>query len=99
MDENKERGKGMMDQVAGKARQAMGNLTGNEQQEAEGQAQELQGEGRQEAAKGVGQAKGMLDEGKGNIKQGFGSLTGDQSTQNEGKLDELKGAVRRKLNQ
>ncbi len=99
MSENTERGKGLGEQIAGKARQAMGNLTGNEAQESHGQMQEMSGEGRQEAAKDVGYAKGSMDDLKGNIKQGIGNLTGDKSTHAEGTMDELKGDVRRKLNQ
>jgi uncharacterized protein YjbJ (UPF0337 family) len=99
MSENTERGKGLGDQIMGKARQAMGNLTGNESQETHGQMQEMSGEGRQEAAKDVGYAKGSMDDLKGNIKQGIGGLTGNKSTQGEGMLDELKGDVRKKLNQ
>ncbi len=99
MSENQERGKGFGEEIAGKARQAVGNLTGNEDQAAQGQMQETQGETRQEAAKDVGYTKGAMDDLKGNVKQGFGSLTGDKSTQNEGAFDELKGDVRKRLNQ
>lgn len=99
MSENKERAKGLGDQIAGQARQAMGNLTGNEEQVAQGRAQEAQGETRQEVAKGVGQAKGTFEEAKGNVKQGVGGLTNNDSMQAEGKWDETKGETRRTFNQ
>ena len=99
MSENQERSKGFGEEIEGKAKQALGNLTGNDNQAAQGQMQEAQGETRQEAAKDVGYAKGGMDDLKGNVKQGFGSLTGDKSTQNEGVVDELKGDVRKLLNQ
>lgn len=99
MSENQERGKGFGEEIAGKAKQALGNLTGNDDQAAQGHLQETQGETRQEAAKDVGYAKGTMDDLKGNVKQGFGSLTGDKSTQTEGTFDELKGDVRKRLNQ
>lgn len=99
MSENRDRAKGFGEELAGKAKQALGNLSGNDEQAAQGHLQETQGETRQEAAKDVGYAKGAMDDLKGNVKQGFGNLTGDKSTQNEGTLDELKGDVRKRLNQ
>lgn len=99
MDENKERAKGKLDEVVGNVKQGLGDLTGNEQMQAEGRAQELGGESRQDVAKGVGTAKGMAEEAKGNIKQGLGNLTGNEQMQAEGKADELKGEGRQRFNQ
>jgi uncharacterized protein YjbJ (UPF0337 family) len=99
MDENKERAKGKMDEVVGNLKQGFGNLTGNEQMEAEGRAQELGGESRQDFAKGVGTAKGMVEEAKGNLKQGLGNLTDNERLQAEGQADELKGEGRQRFNQ
>ncbi len=98
MDENKERGKGKLEEIGGSVKKNLGNLTGNERMEAEGKADQMQGQGRQEVAKGVGQAKGALEELKGNVKQGLGNLTGNEQTQAEGKADELKGEARKKFN-
>ncbi len=99
MGENRERAGGMTDQLAGNVKQGVGSLTGNEQMEAEGRAQELQGESRQEAAKTAGTARGMGEEAKGNIKQGAGDLLGNEQMQAEGRVEELKGKARQKLNQ
>lgn len=99
MSENQERGKGFGEEIAGKARQALGNLTGNDEQAARGEMQEAQGETRQEAAKDVGHAKGAMDDLKGNLKQGVGGFTDNDSMKREGAMDELKGDVRKRLNQ
>jgi uncharacterized protein YjbJ (UPF0337 family) len=99
MNENNERAKGKLDEVVGNVKQGLGNLTGNERLEAEGRAQELGGEGRQEFAKGVGTAKGMAEDAKGNIKQGLGNLTGNERLEAEGTADELKGESRKRFNQ
>ena len=99
MSENKERAKGFGEEITGKAKQAMGNLTGNEEQASQGRAQESQGEARQQVAKGVGQAKGTFEETKGNVKQGIGGFTDNDSMQAEGQWDETKGETRRTFNQ
>lgn len=99
MDENKERAKGKLDEVVGNVKQGVGSTFGNERMEAEGRAQELGGESRQDAAKTVGTVKGMAEEAKGNIKQGLGNLTDDERLHAEGHADELKGESRQKFNQ
>lgn len=99
MDENKERAKGKLDEVVGNVKQGLGNLTGNERLEAEGRAQELGGESRQDVAKTVGTAKGVAEEAKGNVKQGLGNLFDNEQMQAEGKADELKGEGRQRFNQ
>ncbi len=99
MGENRERAGGMADQFAGKVKQGVGSLTGNEQVEAEGRAQELRGESRQETAETVGTARGMGEEAKGNIKQGAGNLLDNEQMQAEGQVEELKGKARQTFNQ
>ena len=99
MDENKERSKGKVDEMVGNVKQGFGNLTGNERLEAEGRAQELGGESRQDVAKGVGTAKGMAEGVKGSLKEGLGNLTGNERLQAEGEADQLMGEGRKRLNQ
>lgn len=99
MDENNERAKGKLDEVVGNVKQGFGNLTGNERLEAEGRAQELGGEGRQDFAKGVGTAKGVGQEAKGNLKEGLGNLFGNERLEAEGEVDQLRGEGRQRLNQ
>jgi uncharacterized protein YjbJ (UPF0337 family) len=98
MDENKERGKGKLEEIGGTLKETLGDVTGNERLQAEGEADKLQGQSRQEVAKGVGRAKGAGEELKGNLKQGLGNLTGDEQLQAEGRADELKGQARQDFN-
>ena len=99
MDENRERAQGKLEEVGGAVKEKAGEWTGNERLEAEGTADRLGGESRQDFAKGVGQVKGAGEELVGNVKQGIGNLTGDDSLNAEGKADELKGEARREFNQ
>jgi uncharacterized protein YjbJ (UPF0337 family) len=98
MNENNERAKGKLDEVVGNVKQGLGNMTGNERLEAEGRAQELGGESRQDAAKTVGAVKGMAEELKGNVKQGLGNMTDDERLQAEGRADELGGEAKQRFN-
>ena len=98
MNENNERAKGKVDEVVGNVKQGVGSAFGNERLEAEGRAQELGGESRQDVAKGVGTVKGVAEEAKGNIKQGLGNLTGNERLEAEGNVDEIKGEGRQRFN-
>lgn len=99
MSENQERAKGKLQEIGGSMKEGFGDLVGNEQMEAEGKASKLEGEGRQEAAKAVGQVKGAAEELGGNLKQGVGNLIGNEQMEAEGKVGELKGEARQKANQ
>ena len=98
MDENKERAKGKLQEFGGSIKEKAGELTGNERMEAEGEASKLQGQGRQDFAKGVGRVKGAAEDVMGNVKQGLGKLTGDDSTRAEGVADEARGEARKEFN-
>lgn len=98
MDENKERGKGKLEEIGGTFKEKVGDWTDNEQMQAEGEADKLQGQGRQESAKVVGRAKGAGEELKGNLKQGLGNLLDNEQLQAEGKADELKGQAKQDFN-
>lgn len=94
-----ERLKGMADEAMGNVKQGVGDLTDNERLQAEGKAQELKGEARQEAAKAAERAEGAMEELGGNIKQGVGRLIDNEQMEAEGKAQELKGEARRAANQ
>ena len=98
MDENKQRRTGKLHELYGIIRKKLGQLTGNRRMAAEGEAIRLEGKGRQNFAKGVGQVKGAGEDLKGNVKQGLGKLTGDDSTRAAGVVDEAKGETRKELN-
>ncbi len=98
MNENTERGKGKLQELGGSLKERVGELTGNERMQAEGEADQLEGKGRQTVARGVGAVKGAAEDAKGNVMQGIGKLTGDDSTRAEGMGEEAKGNVRRDVN-
>jgi uncharacterized protein YjbJ (UPF0337 family) len=99
MDENKMRGKGKLEELGGAVKETAGEWTGNEELRAEGQADQVRGEGRQAIAKGIGAVKGAGEELGGAIQEGVGRLTGDDSQRMEGEADQLKGQARQKLNE
>jgi uncharacterized protein YjbJ (UPF0337 family) len=99
MDENKERTKGKLEELGGNIKQGFGKLTGNEDMEAEGHAQERRGEERQARAKTIGRTKGIAQETKGHLKQGLGNLAGNELLEAEGKVDELQGEARQRANE
>ena len=92
------RGEGMAEQVGGKIKQGIGKVIGNEQMEAEGKAQELKGEAREEAAKAGERTKGKVEEVTGAIKNRVGAAIDNEQMQAEGKARELKGEARQKTN-
>ena len=98
MDVNKQRGKGKLHELYGFLRKKFGQLTGNRRMQAEGEAIRLEGKGRQNFAKGVGQAQGAAEDLAGNVKQGLRKLTGDGSTQASGVADEASGKARKEFN-
>lgn len=73
-----------IDELKGNVKKGLGNLTGNERLETEG---ELQSTGARTRRK----TKGALREAGGTVKEGFGKLTGDKATQAEGTAEKLRG--------
>ena len=98
MSENEERAKGKLQEIGGSVKETVGRVVGNERIEDEGRGDKLEGQDRQEVAKGVGRVKGAAEEVAGNIKQGLGDLTGSERLRDEGEADELKGKARQDLN-
>ena len=90
--------KGAAEELGGKAKEAVGNLTDDERLRREGISDQGRGQGRQDAEKVGQQVEGTFEEAGGRVKGAVGALRGDQTQQAEGKFDELKGAVRQKLN-
>jgi uncharacterized protein YjbJ (UPF0337 family) len=93
-----QRAKGVAEEVSGKLKKAAGKILDNEQMEAEGRAQELKGEARQEAAKGVERAKGSVEQAAGAVKAGIGRAVGNPTLEADGQGDKLKGAARKDFN-
>lgn len=58
---------GQLENLKGKAKEGLGNLTGDERMQGEGQADQVQGKGRE----AVGDAKNAVDNAKDSIKNAF----------------------------
>lgn len=95
----KTRTRGTLDQAVGRAKQAVGRVTGNPRTEAEGIKQETAGRDERELGKLGDRVKGTLQEAGGRIKKTAGRIAGDRSTEASGKVSEVKGRVRRKLSE
>ena len=99
MGANEERIKGKADEIKGHIKHGVGSLTGNEQMEAEGHAEEAAGVARQDAAKAAERIKGGGEELKGKVKGAAGDLIDNEQMEAEGRAEELKGQARQKANQ
>jgi len=77
-----------VDEIKGKAKESIGDLTDNEEMEQEGRAEAA-------AAKASRETEGAVDQGTGKVQEAWGDLTGDEETEAEGKARELEGDVKR----
>jgi uncharacterized protein YjbJ (UPF0337 family) len=98
MSNASERGEAAAEKLGGKIKGAVGKVIGNQQMEAEGKAKELQGETREEIAKGKERVKGAVEEVAGAIKNRVGHVIDNEQMIVEGKAKELQGAARQKAN-
>jgi len=78
-----------IDEMKGKLKRAVGDLTNNERLEAEGSAEARAAQARREA-------KGAANRVKGSIEEGVGNLTGDERTRAQGTADRLKGEAQQR---
>jgi uncharacterized protein YjbJ (UPF0337 family) len=99
MGANEERIKGKGEEIKGNLKQTVGRAIDDEQMEAEGHADELKGEGRQQAAKASERARGAGEELKGKVKGAAGDLLDNEQMEAEGRAEELKGKGRQQANQ
>jgi len=93
-----DRGEGVAEKLGGKIKHGVGKLIGNEQMQAEGKAQELKGEAREETAKAGERVKGKVEEVAGAVKNRVGAAIDNEQMQAEGKAKELIGEARQKAN-
>jgi len=77
-----------IDELKGNVKKGVGELTGNEEMEVEGEAQSG-------AARAKRKTKGTLREVGGAVKEGFGTLTGNEVTEAEGTAAKLRGKAER----
>jgi uncharacterized protein YjbJ (UPF0337 family) len=76
-----------VDEIVGNTKEAIGDLTGNEEMEREGQSEA-------DRAKLEREAEGAVDKTIGKAQEAWGDLTDDESTQLEGKARQMEGGVK-----
>ncbi|TPX64078.1 hypothetical protein SpCBS45565_g06168 [Spizellomyces sp. 'palustris'] len=85
---------GIADKATGAAKETVGNVTGNEQWQAEGKAQNLKGNAENEGAKAQNRAEATGEGISGWAKQTWGAITGNDSKEAEGRADRAKSDVK-----
>ena len=98
MDNGTKRVKGKVEEIKGTLKEGVGDLIDNEQMQAEGHAEKVTGQARQDVAKAEERVKGMGEQLVGTTKGAVGRLIGNEQMRVEGKAKELKGKGRRKAN-
>jgi uncharacterized protein YjbJ (UPF0337 family) len=93
-----ERVKGKVEEIKGAVKAAVGDLIHNDQLHAEGHAEQIEGQSRQNLAKAKERVKGAGEEVVGNTKDAVGRLTGDGQLEAEGKAEARKGKARQDSN-
>jgi uncharacterized protein YjbJ (UPF0337 family) len=99
MSNSTERAKGTVGKVGGVIKENIGKVIGNERLEADGKADQSEGNARIEVAKAAERAKGTFEEAAGFVKNKVGQAVGNDEMAAKGKAKELKGEVRQKVNQ
>ncbi|PDV97914.1 CsbD family protein [Candidatus Chloroploca asiatica] len=98
MSNGTERVKGKAEEIKGAVKATVGNVVHNEQLEAEGHADQVEGQARQNRAKTEERVKGTGEELKGETKDAVGGLIGDDHMKAEGKAEAQKGKARQNVN-
>jgi len=99
MDTNKEKLSGKAEELKGNIKHTVGGAINNPDMQAEGDAERLHGQARNEAAKAAERARGAAEELKGNLKHGVGDAVGSDQMEAEGEAERLKGQNRQQKNQ
>lgn len=79
--DNADRTQGQWDQTMGSVKEAVGNLTGNENLKAQGREQNLQGQGQEAKGQLNDLGQGISDRVGGAIGGAYASLTGNKAAQ------------------
>ena len=77
-----------VDEVKGQIKQGVGDLTGNEEMEREGQAEA-------DRAKIEREAEGAVDKAVGNVQETWGDITDDPEAEAKGKARQVEGDIKR----
>jgi uncharacterized protein YjbJ (UPF0337 family) len=76
-----------VDETVGNVKETIGDLTGNEDLQREGQAQS-------DVAKLQRETEGAVDKTVGKAQETWGDITGDEETEMEGKARQMEGSVK-----
>ncbi len=77
-----------IDEIKGGLKKGVGDLTGNEEMEREGAAE-------QDAAKAERETEGAVDKGTGKAQEAWGDATDDPETEAKGKARQVEGDAKR----
>jgi len=99
MTQMKKRAEGAAQEIVGKVKQGVGSAFGSEKLEAQGRAEKLGGQDKQESAKRVERVQGKGEELLGKAKAAVGSVIDNEQMQLEGEAKKLKGQARQKANE
>jgi uncharacterized protein YjbJ (UPF0337 family) len=77
-----------IDEIKGKVKQGVGSLTGNDEMEREGQAEETE-------AKVERETEGAVDQAVGKAQETWGQVTDDEETEAEGQARQVEGDIKR----
>jgi len=77
-----------LDELQGQIKKGLGALTGNDEMQREGEAQEQE-------AKLKRKAEGSVDQGIGKTQEAVGEVTGDRETELKGKARQAEGKAKR----
>jgi uncharacterized protein YjbJ (UPF0337 family) len=77
-----------IDELKGKTKETLGDLTGNEQMEREGEAEA-------DRAKFEREAEGAVDQTVGGVQEKIGDITDDEKMEREGQARKVEGDIKR----
>ncbi|MEI6179823.1 MAG: CsbD family protein [Chloroflexales bacterium] len=99
MAKNNSRVHGRNQALAGKVKQGVGKLIGDEQLEAAGASEVIQGEANEAAAQAAERTIGAVEELRGTIKSTVGNLIASPALTSEGQTEIKRGKRRQSANQ
>ncbi|NUP51951.1 MAG: CsbD family protein [Catenulispora sp.] len=84
--------------LKGKAKEATGKVTGNDDLRAEGRADQDEAEAKRAADKAKDSAKNLGQEAKGKAREVAGAVTDDESQEAKGKAEQVAAHTKQHLN-
>jgi len=93
-----QQGRGAVQRLGGRIRQAIGRLFGHERTEVEGRAEELRGQQNVERGMAAERREGAAETIGGTVEKKVGETVGSERMAVEGRAKELEGQVRHETN-